>query len=275
MFEWSSDGHLIVTSTEPAVMLALGPFVIRYYAVSYLVGILGAWWLLKRMITRRSGAPFTPLQADDFILYATLGIVLGGRLGYVLFYKLGYYLQHPLDALKVWEGGMSYHGGMLGVIVAIILFTRKHRLDWIRFHDYVVTAAPVGLLTVRLANFVNGELWGATTTAPWGVIFATGGALPRHPTQLYEAWGEGVMLLLILGMLFWRTDARLKRGFLAGCYLLGYGVFRFMIEYVRVADAHLIGKTGIFHMGQWLCIPMIVAGLYLILKAKRIDVSCR
>jgi phosphatidylglycerol---prolipoprotein diacylglyceryl transferase len=275
MFDWSPDGHLIVTSTEPAVMLALGPLVIRYYAVSYLVGILGAWWLVKRMITRRSHAPFTPQQADDFILYATLGIILGGRLGYVLFYNLSDYLTRPLDALKIWEGGMSYHGGMVGVIVAIILFTRKHKLDWVRFHDYWVCAAPIGLLSGRLANFINGELWGATTTAPWGVIFKTGGELPRHPTQLYEAWGEGVMLLLILAMLFWRGGARLKRGLLSGCYLLGYGIFRFLVEYVRVADDHLIDKTGIFHMGQWLCIPMILAGLFLIIRAKRIDVAQR
>jgi phosphatidylglycerol---prolipoprotein diacylglyceryl transferase len=273
MFDWSTDGHLIVTSTEPAVMFALGPLVIRYYAVSYLVGLLAAWWLLKRMITKRSHPPFTLLQADDFILYATLGIILGGRLGYVLFYKLSHFLAHPLDILKIWEGGMSYHGGMLGVIVAIILFTRRHKLDWIRFHDYVVTATPVGLCAVRLANFVNGELWGATTTAPWGVIFKSGGSLPRHPTQLYEAWGEGVMLFVILGLLFWRSNAGLKRGFLAGCYLLGYGLFRFLVEYVRVADQHLIGKTGIFHMGQWLCIPMIVAGLFLMIRAKRIDVA--
>ncbi len=273
MFDWSSDGHLIVTSTEPAVMLALGPLVIRYYAVSYLVGILGAWWLVKRMITRRSHAPFTPQQADDFILYATLGIIFGGRLGYVLFYNLADYATRPLDALKIWEGGMSYHGGMVGVIVAIIMFTRKYKLDWVRFHDYWVTAAPIGLLSGRLANFVNGELWGANTAAPWGVIFATGGSLPRHPTQLYEAWGEGFMLLVILGLFFWRSDARLKRGFLAGCYLLGYGIFRFLIEYVRVADSQLIGKTGYLHMGQWLCLPMILAGLFLILRAKRIDVA--
>ncbi len=264
---------MIVTSTQPAVLLALGPLVIRYYAMSYLVGILGTWWLVKRMITQRSFAPFTAQQADDFILYATLGIIFGGRLGYVLFYNLTEYATRPLDALKIWEGGMSYHGGMLGVIVAIILFTRKHKLDWVRFHDYWVTAAPIGLLCGRLANFVNGELWGATTTAPWGVIFATGGSLPRHPTQLYEAWGEGFMLLVILSLLFWRSDTRLKRGFLSGCYLLGYGIFRFLIEYVRVADSQLIGKTGYLHMGQWLCLPMIVAGLLLIMRAKRIDVA--
>jgi phosphatidylglycerol---prolipoprotein diacylglyceryl transferase len=272
MFDWSPDGHLMVTSTEPAVIFAVGPLVIRYYAMSYLLGLLGAWWLMKRMITRRSHPPFTPGQIDDFMLYATLGIILGGRLGYVLFYKLSFYLQHPLDILKIWEGGMSYHGGMLGVIVAVILFCRQFRLDWVRFHDYVVCAAPIGLLTGRLANFLNGELWGATTTAPWGVVFATGGSLPRHPTQLYEAWLEGAVLLAMLAMMFWRTGARLKRGLLSGCFLLGYGVFRFAIEYVRVADSYLLGKTGLFHMGQWLCLPMILAGLFLILQAKRIDV---
>jgi phosphatidylglycerol---prolipoprotein diacylglyceryl transferase len=273
MFDWSPDGHLMVTSTEPAVMFAIGPLVIRYYAMSYLLGLMGAWWLMKRMITRRSHAPFSPTQIDDFMLYAMLGIILGGRLGYVLFYKLSFFLEHPLDIFKIWEGGMSYHGGMLGVIVAVILFCRKYRLDWVRFHDYVVCASPIGLLTGRLANFLNGELWGATTSAPWGVVFATGGPLPRHPTQLYEAWLEGAVLLALLAMLFWRTEARLKRGLLSGCFLLGYGVFRFLIEYVRVADDHLVGKTGLFHMGQWLCIPMILAGLFLIMRAKRINVA--
>jgi phosphatidylglycerol---prolipoprotein diacylglyceryl transferase len=271
MFEWAASGHLSVTSTEPAVLFAIGPFVLRYYALSYLFGILGAWWLLKRMLTHRSHAPFTPQQADDFILFATIGIILGGRLGYVLFYKLDEYLGRPGDIFKIWEGGMSFHGGMLGVILAIALFTRSRKLDWVRFHDYVVCSAPVGLLTGRLANFINGELWGAPTQAPWGVIFYTDPArLPRHPTQLYEAWMEGLVLLVLLAIAFWRTEARLKRGFLSGCFLLGYGIFRFLIEYVRVADAHLIGKTGVFHMGQWLCIPMILAGLFLIVRARRI-----
>ena len=272
MFDWSPDGFLIVTSTSPAVLFSAGPLVIRYYALAYLFGILGAWWIVKKMIAGRSHAPFSTQDADDFVLYATLGIILGGRIGYALFYNFPAFAANPLDIFKIWEGGMAYHGGMLGVTVAVLLFVRSRGIDWIRFHDYVVCGAPIGLLTGRLANFVNGELWGAPTHAPWAVIFLSegNGALPRHPTQLYEAWLEGAVLLALLALLFWRTDARLKRGLLSGVFLAGYGSFRFLIEFVREPDRQLAGQTGLLHMGQWLSVPMILIGLWLILRARKI-----
>ena len=271
MFDWTADGHLIVTSTSPAVLVSVGPFVIRYYALAYLAGIIGAWWLVRRMIRDRSHAPLGERDADDFVLYATLGIILGGRLGFVLFYNLDHYLDYPSEIPMIWKGGMSYHGGMLGVLTAVVIFTWQRKLDWVRFHDYLVCAAPIGLFTGRLANFINGELWGAPTKAAWGTLFYTDpDRLIRHPTQLYEAWLEGIVLLVILGLLFWRTDARLKRGLLSGLFLLGYGVFRFLVEYVREPDVQLVGKTGMLHMGQWLCVPMILAGLWLMIRARRI-----
>jgi phosphatidylglycerol---prolipoprotein diacylglyceryl transferase len=272
-----SSGHLIVPANgDPGIPLPFG-LKIRFYALSYLMGLFGAWWYVKRLLAAPN-PPMSPQHADDFLLWGMLGVVLGGRVGHILFYDPeGKYLAHPLQMLKVWEGGMSFHGGVLGVTLAIILFAWKHKLKWLRMHDYIACGVPIGLFTGRVANFLNGELWGAETSAPWGVIFAganrTLGSLapdlPRHPTQLYEAGLEGLLLLAILHMLFWKTDARKKPGFLVGMFILGYGVFRFLIEYVRIADANLVGKTGALHMGQWLCVPMILGGLFLMLTANR------
>jgi phosphatidylglycerol:prolipoprotein diacylglycerol transferase len=243
---------------------------IRWYSLGYLAGILIGWWYLLKLLDR-PGAPMARRHADDMVFYATLGIIIGGRLGYVLFYSPLFYFHHPVDILKLWDGGMSFHGGMLGTTAGILYLARKHKLDWLRIHDYVACCAPFGLFLVRLANFVNGELWGRPTHVAWAVVFPTGGPEPRHPSQIYEALLEGVLLFLILFYAFWKTRARYEPGKLVGLFLLGYGLSRFFVEFYREPDRQLIefaARTHL-HMGQWLSLPMIVGGAYLIATAKR------
>jgi phosphatidylglycerol:prolipoprotein diacylglycerol transferase len=257
------------------VALDLGFFELRWYSLGYLVGIfLGYWYLLK--LIKQPGAPLARRHADDLVFYASLGIIFGGRLGYVLFYNLGYYLQNPLDILKLWDGGMSFHGGVIGTTLGILYLARKEKLNWLRVHDYVACTAPIGIGLVRVANFVNGELWGAPTSVPWAVRFPEliAGSLQlgpaRHPTQLYEALLEGVVLFGILAYLFWRTKARYEPGKLVGAFILFYGLFRFAIEFIREPDSQLVEfaqATGL-HMGQWLSVPMILGGAYLMATAK-------
>jgi phosphatidylglycerol:prolipoprotein diacylglycerol transferase len=252
------------------VLIQLGPLAIRWYSLAYLAGILIGWWYLLKLIDR-PGAPMARRHADDMVFYATLGIILGGRLGYVLFYKPGFYLENPLDILKLWDGGMSFHGGVIGTSLGIFYLARKNGLNWLRIHDYVACCVPFGLFFGRLANFVNGELWGRVTDVPWAVVFPSGGEVPRHPSQLYEAGLEGLLLFLILWFLFWKTDARYQPGRLVGVFLLGYGVSRFLVEFYREADSHLVAfaeQTGL-HMGQWLSVPMILGGVWLIATSKR------
>jgi phosphatidylglycerol:prolipoprotein diacylglycerol transferase len=257
------------------VALDLGFIELRWYSLAYLAGIfIGYWYLLK--LLKQPGAPMARRHADDLVFYAALGIILGGRIGYVLFYNLPYYLQNPLDILKLWDGGMSFHGGVIGTTLGILYLARKEKLPWLRIHDYVACCVPFGLLFGRLANFVNHELWGAPANVPWAVRFpeiaATGDMVlgpPRHPTQLYEAGLEGIVLFAILWLMFWKTDARYQPGKLVGAFIFFYGCFRFAVEFVREPDAQLAGfaaSTGL-HMGQWLSLPMIVGGLYLMVTA--------
>lgn len=258
------------------VALDLGFFQLRWYSLAYLAGIfIGYWYLLK--LIKQPGAPMARRHADDMVFYAALGIILGGRLGYVLFYNLSYYLQNPVDILKLWDGGMSFHGGVIGTTLGILYLSWKEKLPWLRLHDYVACCVPFGLFFGRLANFVNHELWGAPTNVPWAVRFpeAIAGlqALgpPRHPTQIYEALLEGVLLFVILWWMFWKTEARYQPGKLVGAFIFFYGIFRFGIEFVREPDAQLVEfaqATGL-HMGQWLSLPMILLGLYLMLTAKK------
>ena len=215
---------------------------------------------------RRSCAPLSKVQLEEFFFWAALGVILGGRLGYVLAYNLDDYLRQPLEIFAVWHGGMSFHGGALGLLAATILFCRTKRLNWLRVFDYVVVVQPIGQGLGRLANFFNGELWGAPTTLPWGVIFRAGDT-PRHPSQLYEFVLEGVALFAGLSWLFWRTEARRRPGLLMGAYSLGFGVFRMAVEFVREPDEQLAGRTGPLHMGQWLSLPMIALGIFLIVRA--------
>jgi phosphatidylglycerol---prolipoprotein diacylglyceryl transferase len=202
------------------------------------------------------------------VFYATLGILLGGRLGYVLFYRPGFYLENPAEFVQLWDGGMSFHGGVIGTTLGILWMARKHGLNWLRVHDYVACCAPFGLFFVRLANFVNAELWGRPTSLPWAVIFPNGGEVPRHPSQLYEAVLEGPVLFLILWYLFWKTDARYQPGKLVGTFILVYGLARFAVEFVRQPDAGLENLSWGLSMGQTLSVPMILGGLYLIATAK-------
>ena len=251
------------------VALSLGFFQIRWYSLAYITGILVGWWYLLKLLDQPS-APMARRHADDFVFWATLGVLIGGRLGYVLVYQPALYLQHPADILKLWEGGMSFHGGAAGVFVALLIFCRRNGLNWMRVGDYLCCVAPIGLFFGRLANFVNGELWGKATDVPWAIVFPNGGDVPRHPSQIYEAGLEGLALFVILSWLFWRTDARTKPGFLGGVFIGGYGLFRFVVEFFREPDAQLeeFARITHLHMGQWLCVPMILVGLYCVLTAK-------
>jgi len=260
------------------VALDLGFFELRWYTLAYLAGIfIGYWYLLK--LIRQPGSPMARRHADDMVFYSALGIILGGRIGYVLFYNLSYYLENPVDILKLWDGGMSFHGGVIGTTLGILYLARKENLPWLRIHDYVACCVPFGLLFGRLANFVNHELWGAPTDVAWAVRFpelaATGDMVlgpARLPTQLYEAGLEGLVLFAILWWMFWRTEARYQPGKLVGAFILFYGIFRFLIEFVREPDAQFAGtfiEASGLHMGQWLSVPMIIGGLYLMITAPR------
>jgi phosphatidylglycerol:prolipoprotein diacylglycerol transferase len=251
------------------VALDLGFFEIKWYSLAYIAGILVGWWYLLRML-RAPGAPMLKRHADDMVFYATLGIILGGRLGYVIFYQPSM-LGNPLSVLQLWEGGMSFHGGVIGTSLAILWLARRNELSWLRIHDYVACCAPFGLFFGRLANFVNGELWGKKGDVAWAIIFPRADEAPRHPSQLYEAGLEGVVLFVILWWMFWKTDARYQPGKLVGTFILGYGAFRFFVEFFREPDPQLVWlaqSTGL-HMGQWLCVPMIAGGIWLIATAKR------
>ena len=250
----------------------LGFFQIKWYSLAYISGILLGWWYLLKLLAQ-PGAPMARRHADDLVFYATCGIILGGRLGYIIFYAPEMFL-HPLKILKLWDGGMSFHGGVIGTSLALILFARKNGLNWLRIHDYVACAVPFGLFFGRLANFVNGELWGKPSNVAWAIIFPrTGLDVPRHPSQLYEAGLEGAVLFAVLWFAFWKTKARYAPGRLVGLFVLGYGVARFIVEFFREPDSQFQGtfvQASGLHMGQWLCVPMILGGAYLIAtSAKR------
>ena len=247
---------------------------LKWYSLAYIAGILIGWWYLMKMLAQ-PGAPMARRHADDLVFYATIGIILGGRIGYVLFYAPEMLLK-PLKILALWDGGMSFHGGAIGTSLAIFYLARRNGLDWLRVHDYVACCAPFGLFFGRLANFVNGELWGRPTDVPWAIVFphtvAGGMDPPRHPSQLYEAGLEGIVLGLVLFYFFWRTRARYQPGKLVGIFLLGYGLCRYFVEFFREADIQylhnpILGTPGL-HMGQLLTFPMILGGAYLIATAK-------
>ena len=250
------------------VALDLGFFQLRWYSLAYLFGIIIGWWYLLKLL-REPGAPMAKRHADDMVFYATLGIILGGRLGYVLFYRPGYYLENPLEIVQLWDGGMSFHGGVIGVSLGILWMARKHKLDWLRIHDYVACCIPFGLFLGRLANFVNAELWGRQTDLPWGIVFPNAGGVARHPSQLYEAALEGIVLFVILWALFWKTRARWQPGRLVGAFILVYGISRFLVELVRQPDVGLENLSWGLSMGQTLSLPMILGGLYLVVTAPR------
>jgi phosphatidylglycerol:prolipoprotein diacylglycerol transferase len=272
-FAAATASHIHFTDLHLSpVALDLGFFQIRWYSLGYIAGILIGWWYLTKLLDQ-PGAPMARRHADDLVFYVTLGIILGGRIGYVVFYAPWMFL-HPLEVFKLWDGGMSFHGGVIGTSLAMILLARNKGLNWLRIHDYVACCVPFGLFFGRIANFINGELWGRQTDVPWAIIFPDprAGDVPRHPSELYEAGLEGICLFLILWYVFWKTRSRYDPGKMTGVFLLGYGCFRFFVEFFREPDPQFAGtifdKWG-FHMGQFLCLPMILGGLYLILTAAR------
>ncbi len=243
-----------------------GPFALRWYSLAYIVGIAAAWLLLTRMI-RRPGAPLDQKRLDDFITWATLGVIGGGRLGYVIFYNPEKYMADPMEIIRLWDGGMSFHGGCFGVIAACFLHGWAARYNGLRLLDYVATVTPIGLGLGRVANFINGELWGRPTGTDWGVIFPGAGPEPRHPSQLYEAVLEGGVLFIILTALFWLTPARLRPGLLAAVFGIGYGLSRYIVENYREPDRQLGFLSTGLTMGQTLSLPLILAAVVLLLVA--------
>ncbi|NKD77393.1 prolipoprotein diacylglyceryl transferase [Haematospirillum sp. H1815] len=252
------------------VALQIGPLAIRWYALAYMTGLLGGWQLMKYLAGRIAGSGMILLsdpEIDDYLVWVTLGVVLGGRLGYVLFYKPDYYLDNPLEVAALWHGGMSFHGGFLGVLVATILFCRFRGIPLLFLLDLAAMVAPLGLMLGRLANFINGELWGRVadpSVVPWAMVFPGAGPDPRHPSQLYEAGLEGLALLVVMLVLFFRFPAvRLRFGVLTGVGMAGYGCARFFVEFFREPDAFLGVFWGGVSMGQILSLPMVVFGIWL------------
>ena len=248
------------------VAFELGPLVVRWYALAYIVGLLLGWkyavWLNRRP------AGLVPQDAlDDFLAWAVIGIVLGGRIGYVLFYQPDYFLDYPLAIFEIWRGGMSFHGGLIGIILAMILFARKRGIALLALTDLVAAAGPIGLFLGRLANFVNGELFGRPADLPWAVIFPGGGPLPRHPSQIYEAFLEGILLFLVLFLLASAWQARRWPGVISGAFLAGYGIARIIAEFFREPDPQLGFLWGGATMGQILSLPMVALGIAVIFYA--------
>lgn len=245
------------------VILAIGPFAIRWYALAYIVGILLGCYLIN--ILNKKPPKLEGLKPfDDLLVYGICGIILGGRLGYVLFYNFSYYLQNPLDIIKIWHGGMSFHGGLIGVILAVYIFSRRKNYPFFQLIDLCAVVAPIGLFFGRIANFINAELYGRATDVPWGIIFPNGGDLPRHPSQIYEALLEGVVLFFVMFFMANYTKAREKTGTLSGVFLIGYSLSRMFVELFREPDAQIGFFFANITMGQILSLPMLLLGIYLI-----------
>ena len=259
----NEQSYLVFPQIDP-VLIEIGPLAIRWYALAYVAGIFLGWWLLKRLSDKSSPPLLSEKALDDIILYAIIGIIIGGRLGYVLFYNPAYYANHLVDALKIWQGGMSFHGGLAGVIVAMWLFARRFEIPYLKLTDLLAVVAPIGLFFGRVANFINGELWGRAAEVPWAMVFPSGGNVPRHPSQLYEAALEGLALFVLLLVLVKFTAIRQKTGMLSGLFLLGYGAARSFVEQYREPDEQLGFLWEGFTMGQFLSTPMILGGLFLV-----------
>lgn len=262
--------HPLMFPQFDPVLVHLGPLAIRWYALAYIVSLVIGWRLVRRFATL-APAVATPLQVDDFLTWATLGVVLGGRLGYVFFYQPSRFLAHPLEILQVWTGGMSFHGGALGVVIALIWFCRREKISLLGLGDRVCMVVPLGLGLGRVANFINGELWGrpAPDWLPWAMIFPTGGPIARHPSQIYEALLEGVVLFTVMLLLGGSGRLRARPGLLAGCFLVGYAIARIISEFFREPDAFLGFLFAGATMGQILSLPMAAAGIVLIVRAAR------
>lgn len=254
------------------IAVSFGPLAIRWYALAYVTGILGAWWLARTVAGRPKlwggKSPVTPNDIDDVIAWAAIGIVLGGRLGYVLFYNPAYFAANPLEIFVLWRGGMSFHGGFLGTVLALLLFARSRKIPMRSMLDIAALVTPIGLFLGRLANFINGELWGRTTDVPWAFVFPGAGLEPRHPSQLYQAGLEG--LLLFAALVIALMAGKLARpGYLGGLFVAGYGIARIIGELFREPDAHIGYLWGGLTMGMILSIPMLALGGWMIATARR------
>jgi len=256
------------------VLVSIGPFAVRWYALAYICGILLGWLYARTIIANQrlwgGPAPFTATDFDDFVLWVTLGIILGGRVGYVLFYNFDFFIAHPLEMLQVWKGGMSFHGGFLGCVLAVVLFGLKRKISILSLGDITCAVAPIGLFFGRLANFVNGELWGRPTDVPWAMVFPSpeAGPWPRHPSQLYEAALEGLVLFCVLAVLV-RAGALKRPGLVLGAFAIGYAVARSVCELFREPDAQLGFLWGGMTMGMLLSVPLLIAGICLVAFALR------
>jgi phosphatidylglycerol:prolipoprotein diacylglycerol transferase len=254
------------------VLVRFGPLAIRWYALAYIVGILAGWVYARRLIRNEKywggPAPMTVVDFDDFVLWVTLGIILGGRLGYVLFYNASYFAAYPAEIVQLWKGGMSFHGGFLGCVLAVLLFARHRGLSFLSVGDVTCAAGPIGLFLGRIANFINGELWGRSSDVPWAMVFPNGGPLPRHPSQLYEAGLEGLVLFVVLLVLI-RAGALKRPGTIIGAFALGYGLLRMFCELFREPDVQLGFLWQGLTMGMLLSLPLMLAGIAFILVAQR------
>jgi phosphatidylglycerol---prolipoprotein diacylglyceryl transferase len=257
------------------IAISIGPLAIHWYGLAYVVGIMLGWYYAKRMVARADLWPggISPMSAeklDDFLVWVAGGVVLGGRIGYILFYDLGAVIDNPVRAIEIWNGGMSFHGGLIGTTLAMILFARRNAIPVWSLFDTVAAVAPFGLLFGRIANFVNGELWGRITDVPWAFVFPTGGPFARHPSQLYEAMLEGVVLLLVLRLMTHKMKALRQPGVVAGIFVCGYALSRIFVEFFREPDPQLgYLAFGWLTMGMVLSLPMFILGLWAIWRARR------
>jgi phosphatidylglycerol---prolipoprotein diacylglyceryl transferase len=251
---------LIHPQFNPVALQITDSFGIHWYGLMYLLAFLAFLALGKWQIANRPWHAWSPQMLDDALFYGALGVILGGRIGYILFYQFGSFLQHPLDIFKIWQGGMSFHGGFLGVLIAMFIFARQRKLTWLSLMDFVAPLVPIGLGFGRLGNFINGELWGRATHSNFGMIFPQIDQIARHPSQLYEFALEGIALFCIL---WWFSRKQRPTGAISALFLMGYGSFRFLVEFTRQPDEHLgLLQLG-FSMGQWLSLPMILIGIWM------------
>jgi phosphatidylglycerol:prolipoprotein diacylglycerol transferase len=248
------------------VIFSIGNLSLRWYALAYLIGIISVWLLTKRNIAKYNISISTE-QLDDIVFYSTLGVILGGRIGYILFYGKDYFFNNPLEIFAIWHGGMSFHGGIIGVIIGLLYFCNKYKINFLKITDLVALYVPIGIFLGRIANFINDELWGRVSTVPWAVKFPSGGYLPRHPSQLYEAITEGLLMFIILNLLWKKEFVRTHYGIISSIFLIIYGISRICMEFFREPDAQIGFIVNNITMGQLLSLPFLILGLYILNKS--------
>jgi len=258
---------IIFTQIDPVIFHIIGPIALRWYGLAYILGIIFSIWFISKLSKKSLSLIINKKIADDMIFHSAIGIIIGGRIGYVLFYDIAYYINHPIDIIKIWEGGMSFHGGFIGLLISLYLLCKKHKIVFLELTDLISCTAPIGLFFGRIANFINGELIGRTTEVPWGMIFPNVDNLVRHPSQLYEAFLEGILLFIIMSFLR-KTISSEKEGTLSAYFLILYGILRSIAELFREPDQHIGFIAKYLTLGQVLCLPFILAGLLLIYKLK-------